>query len=191
MSVIVAASELIRRASTDSLAQQRLDVAADDPDTRESLVFAPVRSEDLRWLSTSEWLWFATWRQHRGGRLDPLILERLRAINMTGSRFARFEFRGLIFRDPETQQLAREAMSRRDVFDQTGLDWILDHCREFTNPREIARDALQYGTEASWFALRVINDMPDRSADPVRRTLATLSSRQVDDRMVQRWTFQG
>src|SRR5215468_2755028 len=101
MSLIPVAAALIRQAAADeNYAQDLHDAVGADDAARHGLVFDPVGQAELDWLSASEWLWFARWRQDLGGPLDPTILSHLDLGLATSSRVSRFEFRGLIMRDP-------------------------------------------------------------------------------------------
>jgi hypothetical protein len=126
----------------------------------------------LGWLSPREWLWFARWRQDLGGRLDPLVLSHLDVVLANASRASRFEFRGLIMRDPRANRAAPGAISRQSQYVDAGLQTAARHAGNFPDSLEVARDAVQYATPAAWFTIRVLTSLDYRRAEQVRDWLA-------------------
>jgi hypothetical protein len=115
MSLVTVAAATIRQAARDeNYAQDLQEMVATNPTALEGLVHRPIDESDLRWLSPSDWLWFARWRQGMGGDLDEGVLNHLES--WVRSRFARFELRSLVMRDPRTNEAAvgdREAEQSR------------------------------------------------------------------------------
>ncbi len=141
MNLISLAAPLIRRAAADEDQEQKL-FEAFDSETAEStddsasyaserddkvlvrLVENPaVREDDLAELTPVEWQWYASWRQALGGRLDPVVLNYL--TDSASTRFARYEVRVLVMRDPETNTAAsRWVMDSQVTDDDIGLLWL-------------------------------------------------------------------
>lgn len=187
MSLIPLAAELIRRAAADENYAQDLHSAVQDKDAFDGLVHGGIVEPDLGWLAPSEWLWLARWRQGMGGRLDALLLDYLEfAIS---SRSARYELRGLVMRDPLTDSLAARTSATDPELDDVGLRWLRAHSQEFPDPLEVARDALQYATEAAWFTLRVLTSLGHQRGEQVRQELAAFASeRELGGELPSRWT---
>jgi hypothetical protein len=113
MSAIQVAAPLIRLAAADDgYAQNLHDAVATDQhrpgpyDAYLGLVEAGIQPAELGWLKPTEWQWYASWRQALGGKLDEVVLLHLAAC--AGTRFARFEVRALVLRDPNTNRAASE-----------------------------------------------------------------------------------
>jgi hypothetical protein len=120
---------VIRQAAIDeNYAQDLQQIASADQASFDGLVHAPIVQADLRWLSPSEWLWFGRWRQSMGGQLDAVLLDYL-GITLR-SRFARFELRGLVMRDPRTIESASRGARNSQEHSDTGLRWLQRHAQE-------------------------------------------------------------
>lgn len=186
MSLIQISAELIRRAVVDDgYAQDLREAVEADQGALEGLVYAPIVEDDLGWLAASEWQWFAHWRQSMSGPLDETILRHLSLAAVT--RYARFDLRGLVMRDQRTNELAPEAGSRETRHD-LGLRWLTAEAQEFPDSIEVARDALQYATEASWFTLRVLTSIDDQRGGEVRAQLREFAAqRQLGEEIMHRW----
>ncbi|GHB85950.1 hypothetical protein GCM10010347_66190 [Streptomyces cirratus] len=186
MSLIRISAELIRRAVVDEgYAQDLRDAVAADQVALEGLVYAEIVEEDLDWLVPSEWQWFAHWRQSLRGPLDETVLRHLSLAAVT--RFARFDLRGLVLRDDRTNELAPEAGSHETRHD-LGLRWLAHEAKEFPDSIEVALDALQYATEASWFTLRVLTSIDDEHSEEVRAQLREFATqRQLGEEILHRW----
>jgi hypothetical protein len=187
VSLIQISAELIRRAVVDDgYAQDLRDAVAADQGALEGLAYAPIVEDDLGRLAPSEWQWFAHWRQSMSGPLDETILRYLSLAAVT--RYARFDLRGLVMRDRRTNELASEAGSRETRFDDLGLRWLAAEAREFPDSIEVARDALQYATEASWFTLRVLTSIDDERGEEVRAQLREFAAQhQLGEEITHRW----
>ncbi len=192
MSVIPVAAALIRQAVADeNYAQNLHDAVHENPPAWHGLVDDPVEETELGWLSPSEWLWFARWRQDLGGSLDPQVLSHLDLVLATASRASRFEFRGLIMRDPAANLAATEAISRQDGYEDVGLQSAERHARDFPDTLEVARDAVQYATPAAWFTIRVLTSLDDQRAQQVRVWLEQFAAqRQIDTEVTSLWEFR-
>lgn len=186
MSLIRISAELIRRAAVDEgYAQDLRDAVAADHEVLEGLVYANIVEGDLGWLAPSEWHWFAHWRQSMNGPLDATILRHLSLAAVT--RYARFDLRGLVMRDERTNELAPQA-GFRETHDDLGLDWLASEAHRFPDGIEVARDALQYATEASWFTLRVLTSIDDERGEEVRAQLREFAAqRQLGEEIMHRW----
>ncbi|MEU7601108.1 hypothetical protein [Streptomyces sp. NPDC041003] len=186
MSLIQISAELIRRAvMDDGYAQDLRDAVAADQGALKGLAYAPIVEDDLGWLAPSEWQWFAHWRQSMNGPLDKTILRHLAQAAVT--RYARFDLRGLVMRDQRTNELAPEAGSP-ETHDGLGLRWLAAEAQEFPDSIEIAGDALQYATEASWFTLRVLTSIDDERGEEVRAQLREFAAqRQLGEEIMHRW----
>jgi hypothetical protein len=214
MSLIPLAAPLIRLAVTDSEYAQDLRDAVFDDQAFSGLVRADVEDDDLAELTWTQWLWYASWRQELGGGLNKVVLDHLTVSAST--RFARFEVRELVLRDPETNADALEGDDPAD--DAIGLNWLSEQARgvrvaeELERRRdegeeltpgdafelvrdealievfELMRDALQCATEASWFLLRGLTSLNDPRASLVTDALREFArERQIDPTMTQRW----
>lgn len=191
VSLIPVAAALIWQAAADENYSQNLhDAVNENAPARHGLVDDPIEETELGWLSPSEWLWFARWRQDRGGSLDPQILSYLDLVLATASRASRFEFRGLIMRDPAANLAAAEAMFRQGRNEDVGLQTAQRHARNFPDSLEVARDAVQYATPAAWFTIRALTSLDDRRARQVRGWLEQIAAqRQVDPEITDLWEF--
>jgi hypothetical protein len=172
----------------DGYAQDLRD-AVDADELAFRLVIGPVAPSDLAWMTPTEWQWFARWRQALGGRLDRSLLGHLSAA--AGTRFARFEVRALVLRDPHTNLVAAEIGDRRGQHDDIGLNWLRAQADETRNPLEaleLARDSLQCATEASWFVLRQLTSLGDDRADFVTGQLDAFAEQNgVTSEITWRW----
>ena len=98
-------AQLIRLAAVDdNYAQDLYDSVVDDGESMEALVFSAVDASDFAQLTPTEWQYYANWRQSLGGRLDQTLLDYL--TDSVTTRFARFQVRALVLRDPETNTSA-------------------------------------------------------------------------------------
>jgi hypothetical protein len=104
MSLIPIAAQRIRQAAHDSEAAQDFYDAVLASGQMNELVGADIADEELAELNSTEWQWYASWRQERGGDLNPTVIEHLTATSM--SRYSRFKLRRLILRDPPTNRYA-------------------------------------------------------------------------------------
>jgi hypothetical protein len=113
VSLIRTTAVLIRRAATDDgYAQELLDAVNSDQAAFGPLVNGRTDEDELHWLTPSQWLWFARWRQDRGGPLDPVVLRYLDDALLPAARSIRFEFRGLVMRDPASNDAAASSPGR-------------------------------------------------------------------------------
>ena len=192
MSLIPVAAAFIRQAADDeNYAQNLHDAVHENPPALHGLIDGPVDETELGWLSPSEWLWFARWRQDLGGTLDPQILSHLDLVLATASRASRFEFRGLIMRDPGANLAAAGAISRLGQYEDVGLQAAERHARNFPDSLEVARDAVQYATPAAWFTIRVLTSLDGRRARQVRGWLERIAAqRQLDPEVTGLWGLQ-
>lgn len=192
MTVLRASAELITRASYDDGFARRLLAAVEDPAILEALVHHSLAEDDLPWLPAEAWQWFASWRQDRGGPLDPLLLTHLEHAR-GHSRTARFELRGLVMRDPRTDQSAVAAPADPEMVEfQAGVAWLARHARHFPDGLEVARDCLQFATEAAWYTLRVLTRAEHEQAIAVRSFLTAFAEeRSVDPAISSRWAEPG
>jgi hypothetical protein len=124
MSRIDQMAPLIRSAVADDYcAQDFYDAVVNDEGAMAALVFRGLDDRDFPQLTATEWLWFANWRQSRGGLLDEELLTYL-TLSST-SRSARFQVRALVLRDPETNSNAIEwRPDQPDSPAGTGLKWL-------------------------------------------------------------------
>ncbi|OBI52737.1 hypothetical protein [Mycobacterium sp. E787] len=192
MRLIPLAAPLIRLAAVDDDYAQDLHDAVDaDRDTLMSgLVEAEVGQADLAELTPPQWQWYATWRQERGGGLNRVLLDHLAASAST--RFARFQVRELVLRDPETNAAAPLAMDpAAEVVGVVGLEWLSEQARGTESDNEaleLMRDSLQCATAASWFLLRQLTFGRDDRSDLVRTRLDEIAE---DGRITARWYERG
>ncbi|MDA0182904.1 hypothetical protein OJ997_21510 [Solirubrobacter phytolaccae] len=190
MSLIPVAAELIRRAASDENYAIDLQAAVADDAVFAGLVEAEIGREELGWLALAEWQWFAAWRQGLGGPLDDRVLEHLgRAAQH--SRSARFELRALVMRDPETEALAGSISGTASADAPAGLRWLRTHAREFVDSEEIARDALQFATEAAWFTLRELTAPEHPRTEAIRGLLLQFAAeREIGVEVTARWVTE-
>jgi hypothetical protein len=133
MSLIAVAAPLIRLAATDTeYAQDLHDAVFADDRALGGLVRTEIQEGDLAELTSSEWQWYASWRQELDGGLDRTVLDHL--TESASTRFARFEVHKLVLRDPETNELAPtaddpSASDRPDAIDAIGLNWLSEQAR--------------------------------------------------------------
>jgi hypothetical protein len=117
-------AQLIRLAAVDdNYAQELYDSVVDDGQSMEALVFSAVDASDFAQLTPTEWQYYANWRQSLGGRLDRTLLEYL--THSVTTRFARFQVRALVLRDPDTN--ASAAAWNGDPSEppnDTGCEWL-------------------------------------------------------------------
>jgi hypothetical protein len=107
MSLVALTAPLIRLAAIDDrYAQDLFDAVDTNESSKTGLVNDLIETGDLARLTITEWHWYANWRQALGGGLDPNLLPYLTETGTT--RFARFEVRALVLRDPRTNELARD-----------------------------------------------------------------------------------
>lgn len=186
MSVWALGAERIRRAVVDIEARQDLDlIVGADSELREQLL-GPVTPGDVGWLAPAEWLWFSEWRTRWRAPLDPGLVDHLGRV-VVADRFAQHRLRRLVMTDPETVELAFVA----DPEGAFGVRWLDRDGREAARQRAtalgLAVDALQVGSMASWWSLRVLV-----SAEQGERPAATFlqrfaEQRQVDPEVTRRW----
>jgi hypothetical protein len=215
MSLIPSTAPLIRLAAVDDgYAQNLYDAVYNavkyDEDTTaiNGLVEAPIREYELTSLASTEWQWYASWRQALGGLLDPVVLRHLTASAST--RFARFQVRELVLCDPRTNELAPRRLESPDEPDAIGLRWLSAQARSLRvddafeeqapdarddeppeeqtpdarddEALELMNDALQCATEASWYLLRQLLSVPDDLAELVANQLqAFAEDRGIDE----------
>jgi hypothetical protein len=218
MSLISLAAPRIRLAAADERHEQELfDALRSDERGLEgfrTFVYSPVERYELAELTSTEWQWYASWRQALGGQLDPVVLDHLTAAAST--RFARYEVHKLVLRDPETNQRAPQFREPPpDGPGAIGLKWLSDQAqgarvteavlRAFergigdvgpddmlelrrNEALELMRDALQCATEASWFLLRRLTSLDDEVGAVVRRDLgAFVRERDIEPRIWEYW----
>jgi hypothetical protein len=214
MSLIPSTAPLIRLAAADDGYAQNLYDAVynavkydEDVTARSGLVEAPIREYELTSLASTEWQWYASWRQALGGLLDPVVLRHLTASAST--RFARFQVRELVLRDPRTNELAPGRLDPPDSPDAIGLRWLSEQARgtrddeppeeqtpderddeppEEQTPDErndealeLMNDALQCATDASWYLLRQLAYLRDeRGALVTNQLRAFAEDRGID-----------
>jgi hypothetical protein len=185
VSVFRLAAELIRRAAVDDGYEQDLhDALLQQDEAALMLRDAAIDEAALRYLTPSDWLWFAEWRQGHDGTLDLGLVAYLAAA--TGSREQRYRLRALVMRDRDVAEEAPEA--RLDEPRAAGLRWLREHARQFPEPIEVVYDALQVATEPAWFVLRVMT-APDVDRDEaLRRWLVAFGeAREVPAAIQRRW----
>lgn len=190
MSLIQVAAPLIRLAAADDgYAQDLQDAIAADDRAYSGLVAAEIQPADLGWLKPTEWQWFASWRQALGGGLDEVLL--LHLAGSAGTRFARFEVRALVLRDPDTNQFAPEFVEHPEIDDNVGLNWLIDQVHEpRVDPRELAFDSLQCATEASWFVLRQLTSLDNDRGHLVQRLLDQYAGNfDIGSKITSRWRY--
>jgi hypothetical protein len=219
MSLISIAAPLIRLAAADDDHAQKLFDAVNpegDAEARIGLIRSGVHPDELAALTSTEWQWFANFRQGLGGELDPVVLDHL--TDSASTRFARFEVRRLVLRDPLTNTDALEGGNLANRPDATGLNWlsrqakgariiedfdlIPDEARapvfeqmpdEAFEPMrdellELTLDALQCATEASWFLLRQLTSLDGRRGDLVSKQLEEFARRRaIESRIWEHW----
>jgi hypothetical protein len=190
VSILRIAAQLIRRASQDVNFSWDLDAAVqDDEEIFERMVHAAIRPSELPALSPSEWLWYAKWRQGRGGYLDQLLLEYLEAAFAGGSRYLRFQLRSLVMNDAGTLSAAASMRTQfQDESNSIGLLWIRQHILRFADSAEIARDALQNATPVAWYSLRVLSSLEGSRGQVVRGLLERLAEeRELGSKIRRQW----
>jgi hypothetical protein len=188
VTILRVAAELIRHAAKDENYVLDLHEAARDEVVFSALVLAPVQVDDLPALRPSEWLWFARWRQGMGGPLDVNLLRWIDEGVRTGSREARFRLRGLAMCDPSSERVAETAEPFGYLARDPGLTFLQEHATTFGDGFEVARDALQYASPASWFTLRVLTTERVDTGSDVRRYLTALADRlEISDEVTARW----
>lgn len=209
MSLIPLAAPLIRLAATDMEYAQDLCKAVADDQARSGLVRTRVQEDDLAELTLSQWQWYASWRQELGGALDRVVLDHL--TDSAATRFARFEVRELVLRDPLTNADAREGGDLSDRPDAIGLNWLSRQAKSARIIRgfdqipdealaevfeqlsdgvlalmrdealELMDDALQCATDASWFLLRRLTSLNDDRGRSVSERLGDFVRRRDID----------
>lgn len=190
MSLISVAAQLIRTAAADDdFAQEFYEVIAADQDARQYLVSELVREDELGWLSPSEWLWFAEWRQDLGGTLDQVVLDHLDQALPTASRVFRFDLRGLVMRDDSSNDAAESQAVNQELPD-IGLRWTERHARQFPDSLEVARDALQYATPAAWYTVCVLTALDDSRSAQVTQWLGQMAAEnEIGPEVTRLWRF--
>jgi hypothetical protein len=190
MSLIRLAAPLIRRASEDDgYAQDLGEAVAADERAFNDLVNEVVNPADLGVLTPGQWQWFAGWRQAQGGQLDAVVVDYLAHVALT--RYARYEIRALVLRDPLTNNLAGGDGGSTNRFDNVGLDWLHTQAQITSNPLELTRDALQCATEASWFVLRRLTSLQDERGAFVQQELNRFAAqRGIPPEITRLWRFQ-
>lgn len=216
MNLLSATAPLIRLAAADEYHAYELFDAFEserrgrDRDERvlSRLVYEPaVEEDDLAALTPAEWQWYARWRQALGGRLDPVVLDYL--TDSASTRFARYEVRALVLRDPRTNEFARG----HDTSDDIGVNWLRDQAQgarvekmieaqgvrraraRAANARveepidedsarveealELTQDALQCATDASTFLLTRLRSLPGEPGESVNAYLEAAENRRV------------
>ncbi|BBX47640.1 hypothetical protein GCM10009641_18380 [Mycobacterium cookii] len=137
MRLVSLAAEKIQRAAGDEDEEQKL-FAAVESERRESdgggrllsdlVEYTTVVEEELEVLTPIEWQWFASWRQALGGGLDRLVLNYL--IDCATTRFARYQVRALVLRDPATNEQALSSQERPEgVAESVGLTWLREQAQ--------------------------------------------------------------
>ncbi len=133
MNLLSVAAPLIRLAAADEYHAYKLFDAFEsekrgpkrDERVLTRLVEEPaVQKDDLAALTPPEWQWYASWRQALGGRLDPVVLDYL--TDSASTRFARYEVRALVLRDPQTNADARGDELTANAI---GLNWLRDQAQ--------------------------------------------------------------
>lgn len=191
MSLIPLAAELIRLAATDVGYQRTLDIAMTDDLAFRGLVSEPIDQQDLAWLSLSEWLWFLQWRQDRGGATGEIVLGYLEEQLRDGPRFLQFSLRGVALLDPVVNAEAARKVSEDLEIEGSGLRWLRNHALEVAQPLELARDALQFGTPAASYVLRILTSRREGRSSEVRAWLGRLAgARRLDREMTDQWRFE-
>jgi hypothetical protein len=223
MSLISLAAPLIRLAATDDDHAQELFDAVDprrdpegDREAFDGLIQTGVRPHELAALTSTQWQWFANWRQALGGQLDPVVLNYL--TDSASTRFARFEVHALVLRDPSTNADSLEGDNLANRPDAIGLNWLsrqakgariiegfdripdealaevfeqmADEVFELMRDEalELMRDALQCATEASWFLLRRLTSLNDDRGRSVSEWLRDfVRTREIEPRIWERW----
>jgi len=188
MSLIPLAAHLIRLAATDAeCAQDLRDAVFADDQAVSGLVEADVQNQELAELTSTQWQWYASWRQELGGDLSRTVLDHLTANAAT--RFARFEVRELVLRDPPTNQYVAAADDRRGAEPPVGLTWLSEQAQGAGGDEaiELMDDALQCATDASWFLLRQLTSLSE-SRGAVRRALEEFANaREISAGLRQSW----
>jgi hypothetical protein len=189
MSLIPLAAHLIRLAATDTeYAQDLRDAVSADDQVVSGLVTTDIQEHDLDELTSSQWQWYASWRQELNGGLNRVVLEHLTASATT--RFARFQVRELVMRDLEVNALAPEFEVAPDEPGSVGVNWLREQARRarLEDALELVDDALQCATQASWFLLRQLMLLSE-SRDAVRRELEAFAGppRNIRERFAERW----
>lgn len=117
-------AQLIRLAAVDDdYAQDLYDSVVNDGESMEALVFSAVDASDLAQLTPTEWQYYANWRQSLGGRLDQTLLDYL--TDSVTTRFARFQVRALVLRDPDTNASAAAWNGDpSELPNGTGCEWL-------------------------------------------------------------------
>jgi hypothetical protein len=152
MRLVSLAAPRIRLAAADEDYAQELSAAVESErnesdgggQTLRGLIESTVVKEELEALTPAEWQWFASWRQALGGRLERIALDHL--MDHATTRFARYEVRALVLRDPETNAAARilepplgvgdseledldDSERAQVVRDSVGLTWLREQAQ--------------------------------------------------------------
>jgi hypothetical protein len=191
VSFVPLAAQLIRQVVIDENYRMDLErIVSRDEEVARGLILDSITDSDLGWLTPNQWRWFASWRQSKGGGLDPTLLDYLTETSL--SRTSRFQLRGLVMRDRDTVRGARDvdAALQADgvVAENTGLRWLRSHAIEYPNSIEVARDELQFATDAAWFTLRALTGLSDERGPEVSALLLQFArSRQLPRELIALW----
>jgi hypothetical protein len=190
MSLIPLAAQRIREAAHDPEAAQDFYDAALASDGINDLVGADIVDRELDELNSTEWQWYASWRQELGGDLNPTVIEHLTRTSV--SRYSRFKLRRLILRDPPTNSYAAaDGVNAGEP--PYGANWLSRQVSsaQIDQATELMEDALQCATDASWLLLRQLT-----TSGEYRETITNTLTRFADDRGInaglrQRWGLAG
>jgi hypothetical protein len=185
MSLIPLAAQRIRDAAHDPEAAQDFYDAALASGQMSDLVGADILDQELGELNSTEWQWYASWRQELGGDLIPTVIEHLTATSM--SRYSRFKLRSLILRDPPTNRYAAaESDAGEPPYGASWLTQQVSHA-QIDQATELMDDALQCATDASWFLLRQLTTFGEYRATITRTLAAFAEARSINPGLQQRW----
>jgi hypothetical protein len=185
MSLIPLAAHHLRLAARDNESAQDFFDAVVAAGQMRSLVFADVEEQELHELDSTEWQWYAGWRQEHGGDLSRIVIDYLTATAVT--RYARFELDALVLRDVPTNDYAAAGADADEI--PYGAIWLTDQARGAQADRatELMDDALQCATDASWFLLRQLMSLSE-SGESIRVRLGEFAEhRQINPGLRQRW----
>lgn len=188
MSLIPLAAQRIRQAAHDSEAAQDFFDAALASGQVSDLVGADIVDQELTELNSTQWQWYASWRQELGGDLNPNLIEHLTQVSM--SRYSRFKLRRLILRDPPTNLYAAEGVNTGEP--PYGANWLTEQARsaQIDQATELMDDALQCATDASWFLLRQLTTLGEYRGTTMRTLTAFADARGINPALRQRWGLE-
>jgi hypothetical protein len=189
MSLIPLVAHLIRQAAHDSEAAQDFYDAALASGQTSDLVGADIEDQELAELNSTEWQWYASWRQELGGDLNPNLIEHLTQVSM--SRYSRFKLRRLILRDPPTNlYAAAEGVNAGEP--PYGANWLTEQAgsAQIDQATELMDDALQCATDASWFLLHQLTTLGEYRGTIVRTLTAFAEARGINPGLRQRWGLE-